>query len=212
MYLSLQDIEALPRIKRLNIINSVTGIKPANLIATKSESGQTNVAIFSSVVHLGSNPALVGFVFRPQDETPRDTYINIQATSFYTINQVPTNLIEKAHYTSAKFSTEISEFDRCGFQEEYLFNFPAPFVKGCQLKMGLEMVEEIPITVNRTILMIGRILHLQFPDSMMDDEGNLNLEVINTAGISGVNSYYELNRIGQFPYAHVKDVPYYKTT
>ena len=34
MYLSKQDIEKLPRINRLNMINSVVGIKPANLIGT----------------------------------------------------------------------------------------------------------------------------------------------------------------------------------
>ena len=80
MYLSLNDIKALPRVKRLNIINAATGIKPANLIASKSKDGQSNVAIFSSVVHLGSDPALLGFFFRPQYEKPRDTYLNIRST------------------------------------------------------------------------------------------------------------------------------------
>ncbi len=207
MYLSQKDIEGLPKIQRLNIINSATGIKPANLIATKSSEGQSNVAIFSSVVHLGSAPALIGFIFRPQHEKPRDTYLNIKSSGLYTINQVPTSKVEQAHFTSAKFPKEISEFSRCGFEEEYLFDFPVPFVKESALKMGLELVEELPIKSNNTILMIGKVLHLQFPDEMMADDGSLNLSHIQTAGISGVNTYYELNRMAQFPYAHVKDVP-----
>lgn len=207
MYLSENDIEELPRIKRLNIINSATGIKPANLIATKSKNGIANLGIFSSVVHLGSNPALIGFVFRPQIENPRDTYVNIRETGLYTINQIPIQEVEKAHYTSAKYPPEVSEFQRCGFNEEYLHDFHAPFVKESFLKIGMEMLEEIPISVNNTALLIGKIKHLQFPDAMMDDEGHLNLEDFDTAGISGLNSYYTLSKKNQFPYAHLDDVP-----
>ena len=207
MYLSLEDIESLSRIKRLNIINSVTGIKPANLIATKSIDGQPNVGIFSSVVHLGSDPALLGFFFRPQHEKPRDTYLNIRSTKYYTINQIPTRWVRNAHFTSAKFPHKVSEFHRCGFTEEYLLDFHAPFVKESYLKIGLEMVEEISIPANNTALMVGKIVHLHFPDKMMDSEGNLNLEAIETAGISGVNTYYKVSKIEQFPYAHLESIP-----
>ena len=89
MKLSRQDIQDLERRKRLNIINSVTGIKPANLIGTVSDSGQENLAIFSSVVHLGSDPAVLGFITRPTGEVHRHTYENLKENGFYTINQVP---------------------------------------------------------------------------------------------------------------------------
>ncbi|MDX1629845.1 MAG: flavin reductase [Fulvivirga sp.] len=207
MYLSRKDIEALPRIRRLNIINSITGIKPANLIGTKSANGRSNVAIFSSVVHLGSDPALVGFVLRPQHERKTDTYRNIKSTGVYTINHVASGYVKNAHFTSAKFSEDISEFDRCGLHEESLFDFHAPFLKESKIKMGLQLQQEIPITINRTILMVGQILHLQCPDHAVDEAGNLDLESADTAGISGVNTYYSLNKANQFPYAHVKDVP-----
>jgi hypothetical protein len=41
----------LEKVERLNLINC-TGYKSANLIATKSEDGAVNVAIFSSITHL----------------------------------------------------------------------------------------------------------------------------------------------------------------
>jgi flavin reductase (DIM6/NTAB) family NADH-FMN oxidoreductase RutF len=169
------------------------------------------VAIFSSVVHLGSNPALIGFFFRPQHENPKDTYLNIKSSGFYTINQVHTRFTENAHFTSAKFPKDVSEFERCGLKEEYLFGFYAPFVKESHLKMGLEMIEEIPIRANDTILIVGKILHLQFPDHVMDQGGNLDLESMESVGISGVNTYYTLRKNNQFPYAHVEDVPNFRT-
>ena len=65
MHITQKGLVELNRIDRLNLINSLSGIKPANLIGTINEDGTENLAIFSSVVHLGSNPALFGFVLRP---------------------------------------------------------------------------------------------------------------------------------------------------
>jgi flavin reductase (DIM6/NTAB) family NADH-FMN oxidoreductase RutF len=59
------EIEKMGRIERLNLVNSCTGYKSANLIATISNEGKTNVAVFSSITHLGSDPALIGFILRP---------------------------------------------------------------------------------------------------------------------------------------------------
>ena len=64
-HFSKQNILDLEKVKRLNIINSITGIKPANLIGSIDDNNEnTNLAIFSSVVHLGSHPALLGFIPR----------------------------------------------------------------------------------------------------------------------------------------------------
>ena len=76
-HFNLEDIKAFSKIYRLNMINSVTGYKSANMIGTKSNSGRENVAIFSSITHLGSDPALLHFTLRP-NTVPRDTYKNIK--------------------------------------------------------------------------------------------------------------------------------------
>ncbi|NQZ76101.1 MAG: flavin reductase family protein [Ekhidna sp.] len=207
MHLTKEDIHNLERIKRLNIINSVSGIKPANLIGTKSKDGQTNLAIFSSVVHLGSNPALLGFVMRPTDDVPRHTYENIKETGLYTINHVPVSIADKAHFTSAKIDREVSEFDRCGLNEEYLEDFSAPFVKECFLKMGMKLVDEMPIQINGTILVIGEIQHLLIPDNAVNEKGYIDLSLYNTAGISGLNNYYSLKTESSFPYARAEEIP-----
>lgn len=207
MYLTKEQIENTDRIRRLNIINSISGIKPANLIATKSNDGFPNLGIFSSVVHLGSDPALLGFILRPQHEKPRDTYINIKENGFYTINHIHKNYVERAHFTSAKFSKEESEFETCELTEEYLYDFHAPFVKESPLKIGMKFLEEILIERNKTILVIGEIQHLTVPDESVDDQGQIDLASLETAGISGVNTYYELTKLNQFPYARKGEIP-----
>ncbi len=76
------EIEKMGRIERLNLVNSCTGYKSANLIASISNDGKTNVAIFSSVTHLGSDPALIGFILRPTT-VPRNTYKNIKEYGYF---------------------------------------------------------------------------------------------------------------------------------
>jgi len=129
MHITRKDIDALNKIKRLNLINSITGIKPANLIGTADSLGTSNLAIFSSIVHIGSNPPLLGMIVRPTGEVARHTYANILDRGYYTINHVPNHMTEQAHQTSAKYDKEVSEFDACGFTEEYIDGFVAPFVK-----------------------------------------------------------------------------------
>ncbi len=200
------DIEQLDRITRLKIINSVTGIKPANLIGTIDNKGQTNLAIFSSVVHLGSHPALLGFVSRPRTAEVGHTYRNIQENGVYTINHIHPEFIKNAHYTSAKFDTSISEFERCNLSEENIKDFKAPFVKESIFKMGMRFKEALDIKQNGTVLIIGEIEHLILPDTAIVDN-DIDLEATNSVGISGLNSYYSLSKIEKYPYVRVNEVP-----
>ena len=203
-------ITQLERIYRLNLINSITGIKPANLIGSISASGTTNLAIFSSVVHLGSDPALLGMMLRPVGAIRRDTYENIRETGVYTINHVTPSIIERAHYTSAKFPSEISEFDACDLTEEYLSGFAAPFVAESPIKIGMKFEEEIPIKLNGTSLLVGSIQLISAPDAA-NENGHLDLERSQAVGISGLNSYYTLQKKAQFPYAKAKQTPEFRS-
>lgn len=207
MHLSKEDLQKTERIKRLNIINSVSGIKPANLIGTVSNEGQSNLAIFSSVIHLGSNPALLGFISRPDTEEQRHTLENILETRYYTINHVHESFVQNAHYTSAKFEKEQSEFEHCGLTEEYLFDFKAPFVAESRLKLGMQFLESLPIKANDTIMIIGEIQHIIFPDAALSKEGYIDFGILESAGLTGLNHYYRMEKIASYPFARVGELP-----
>jgi flavin reductase (DIM6/NTAB) family NADH-FMN oxidoreductase RutF len=159
---------------------------------------------------LGSNPALLGFVLRPQHEVRRDTYDNILATGYYTINHIHPDFIANAHYTSAKFSKQDSEFEKCQLTEEYLYDFSVPFVKESRVKIGMKLEDMLPIKMNKCVMVIGSIQHLWIDDVAVEEDGQVNLELLNDVGIGGLNSYYKLERIGQFPYARVNELPDFK--
>ena len=138
-HFNTNDIQGFSKLYRLNLINSITGYKSANMIGTKSNSGQENVAIFSSITHLGSNPALLHFTLRP-NTVPRDTYKNIKENYFFTVNHVSLGQIEQAHHTSAKYDENISEFDQTQLESEYRLDWHAPFVKSSPI--GLMSVSQ----------------------------------------------------------------------
>lgn len=198
MHLNSNQIQALSLKERIHLINSITGIKPANLIATTDTQGQSNVAVFSSVVHLGSDPALIGFILRPPGDVPRHTYENIMETGCYTINHIHPEFAHQAHLTSYKFAKTESEFTECELHQEYLDGFIAPFVKESNIKYGLQFVEEVTIKHNNTRLMIGEIKEIILNVNPKTPDGGLDLEQTQSVGISGLNSYYEFKRIDTF--------------
>lgn len=204
MHFTKEDINSLDRIKKLNLINSITGIKPANLIGTIDSNNNSNLAIFSSIVHLGSNPPIIGMITRPTGEVPRHTYNNILKSKYYTINHIPNNMTQNAHQTSAKYDEGISEFETCSFSEEYIDGFIAPYVKESNIKIGMKYIQSIPIEINGTILCIGEIQHIILPENCLSDEGYINLEASLSTGISGLNSYYKLSFQDSYGYARVK--------
>lgn len=207
MHISRTDLDEENRIRRLNLVNSIQGIKPANLIGTVSEDGQSNLAVFSSVVHIGSNPPLIGFILRPSGEVRRHTYENILETGEYTINTLPSAFAKQGHYTSAKFESDISEFDAVGLTEEFLAGGKAPFVQESRLKYSLRFCEEILIPRNGTSLVIGEVQDVFVDEAAVAENGFIDLAALDCAGISGLNSYYRLEKVGDFPYARPGELP-----
>ncbi|GAB2468242.1 flavin oxidoreductase [Hymenobacter qilianensis] len=201
-----QDIEAMEKIFRLNLINSITGYKPANLVGTAAPDGRTNLAMYSSVVHLGSNPPYIGIFTRPTS-VARHTYDNIKTSGCYTINHVHADFTAAAHYTSAPFPEDESEFEKCGLGAEFLDGFPAPYVRESQIKMGLRLVEEIPIKATGTTLLVGKIEQIYLPVDLLAADGTLNLGEAGTACVSGLDTYHTAQEIGAYAYARVGEGP-----
>ncbi len=201
MVLSHSEIESLDKQYRINLINGIAGFKSANLIGTVNIEGITNLAIFSSVIHLGSNPALIGFITRPA-ENDRHTYRNIISTGVYTINSITEQLIERAHQTSARFPEGISEFDTCEIKTEHIEGFSAPFVHESPVKFACSLVDDIEIKSNATRMIIGKVEALIVADEIVGSDGYLHLAKAGIVAISSLDGYH-ITDLGQ-RYAYAK--------
>jgi flavin reductase (DIM6/NTAB) family NADH-FMN oxidoreductase RutF len=209
--ISKETISQMDKIKKLNLINSCTGFKSANLIATKSIEGNTNVAIFSSVTHLGSSPSLIGFIVRPTT-TPRDTYKNIMETGYFTVNHITVDMIADAHHTSANYESGISEFDKTNLDEEYKEGINIPFVKGSPVQLYCKFVNEYNIKENGTIHIIASIESVFYNEALEHKDGWLQLDLGNIVALNGTDGYFLPKLIDRFQQAqqNVPTKPFWK--
>jgi len=203
MHYTRDQINDLEKIKKINLINSCSGYKSANLIGTISKEGITNVAVFSSVTHIGSNPPTLGFILRPTT-VPRDTYKNILESGVFTINHIFENIIEDAHHTSAKYEEVISEFDITGLEDEYYNDCIAPFVKGSPVQMEMKFIEEYHIKSNNVIHIIAEIKNLYVKDDILKEDGFLDLAKGKVAAINGLDAYAIADNNTRFNYQRPK--------
>ena len=199
-HLSIDTVKTWERFYRANFINCLSGFKSANLIGTVNKDGQPNLAVFSSVVHLGSDPALIGFINRPLAAAPH-TIHNIEETGVYTINHIHPSFVEKAHQTSAKYPVEINEFEAVGLQEEFKDGIIAPFVAASLIKYALKLVEIVPIKHNNTFLVIGAITDVLIDEDFIKTDGFIAIDDAGSMACLGVDSYYTTQRIGRYGYA-----------
>jgi flavin reductase (DIM6/NTAB) family NADH-FMN oxidoreductase RutF len=198
-----EEIHRLNQIKRINLINSCSGYKSANLIGSISKEGITNVAVFSSVTHLGSNPPTLGFILRPTT-VPRNTYKNIKDTGIFTINHIYEDILTDAHHTSAKYPEEISEFDVTNLESEYHDNCIAPFVKGSPVQLSMKYIEEYYIKSNDVLHIIAQIQDIYIDDEILQDDGFVDLSKGKVAAINGLDSYAVAKSNTRFEYQRPK--------
>ncbi len=203
-HFSKENIDALAIRYKNNLINSISGYKSANLIGTKSPAGNTNLAIFNSVVHLGSNPALLGFILRPTT-VPRHSYQNMKDTGVFTINHIHKNQIEDAHHTSAKYPENSSEFDQTNLKEEYKADWFAPFVEGAPVQIACRYVNDYLIKENDTLLVVGAVEHLFVQDEMLLEDGYVQLDKGEVVTVNGIDGYALPQLLSRFPYARPKE-------
>ena len=194
------EIEAMDRKQRLKLVNALPGFKSANLVGTQSRDGSDNLAVFSSCIHIGSNPALLGLIFRP-DVVPRHTLANIRETGAYTINAIGDSFFEQAHRTSLKYEADESEFECVGLTPQIIEGHHAPCVRESALKMCLSLCDEIPVPANGTTLVVGAIEHVVLDQSEAQfDDGGLDLERLGITAIGGIDQYYAPRFLKQMPY------------
>lgn len=203
-YYDQKYIANLEHLFRINLINSSSGFKSANLIGTKSSEGISNLAVFSSVIHLGSKPPLLGFIVRPTT-VPRNTYENLKETRSYTINHVHEEIIDQAHHCSAKYDASISEFSVTGLQEAYDHACYAPFVKGAPVQLHMEYKEEHHFKINGTIMIIGEVMGMYVKEELLKEDGFIDLSLGKVAAINGLDGYTIPNLKTRLPYQRPLD-------
>jgi flavin reductase (DIM6/NTAB) family NADH-FMN oxidoreductase RutF len=207
---TINDILLFEQRYRTTFINSLGGFKSLALIGTRNKEGNSNLAVFNSLFHIGANPPLFGFIIRP-DSVERHTFSNILETGEFTVNHINETIYEQAHQTSARYPKIISEFEATHLTEEHVAGYYAPFVKESQVKIGASFVQKIEIQENGTIMIIAKIKYVSIPDKCLGTDGFIDIEQAGSITGSGLDSYHRTQKIARLPYVKV-NLPYTELT
>ncbi len=199
-YFNITDILGMEKSFRTTFMNSIAGFKSLQMVGTVNEDGKTNLSLFNSIFHVGANPPYLGMVVRP-DGNEHETISNIMRTKVYTLNNVLEKDYLAAHQTSARYLAGVSEFAECGFSEEYISNFKAPFVKESNVKIGLEFKEILPFSLHQTKIVIGEVTHVLLEGDLISEDGFVDLNKAHSLTVAGLDAYYSTNFIGRLMYA-----------
>ena len=200
MHLTLDQLSTRDRAFRRNFFNTLPGPRGVHLIGTKGHRGTENLGVFSSVVHLGASPALLGFHLRPLT-VPRHTYHHLRAQGWFTLNTLHPDILEQAHQTSANYSLENSEFAATGLMSEYSAVCKAPYVKEARVKIGLTFEEEHHIAANGTLFIVGRVQEVFVPEQVVAEDGHIDHERLSTLTVVGLDTYFRPGPATRLPYA-----------
>lgn len=201
MIFEASDIDSMEKLQRVQFATTLPGPKPICLVGTRSLGGVSNLAPFSSVTHLGSNPILIGMVTRP-DTVERHTLRNIIETESWTLNHVTHPIVEQAHQCSARYPTGVSEFSATGLTELNHSGIVAPFVEESPIRFALSLEEIIDIPSNGTKLIVGRVTFVEIPDESYSPDGTIKLT--NTLASTALDTYFSIREHARFPYAKLK--------
>ena len=208
MQIDKNTLLALEQRYRANLINCLSGFKPTVLVGSQDLDGNTNLAMFTNVLHVGANPALLGLLVRPAPAgTERHTLENIVATSDFTINHVTASMLPAAHQTSARFPRHISEFTATGMTPEWFEGCEAPYVAEAPVKIGLRLVEHQTLSINNTTLVIGEVLAIYLPAEIVREDGSVDLAREHITASCGLDSYHTTTSGNRYRYAKPDTTP-----
>ncbi len=200
MHLLLDDILAQDAMYRRHFMNTLPGPRGVHLLGTKGHRGLENVAVFSSVVHIGATPPLLGFIMRPLT-VPRQTYHHMLATGDFTLNTIHADFLEQAHQTSANYPLGVSEFSATGLTPFYTEHCKAPYAEESKVKIGLTLAEQHEIKSNGTLFLVGKVIEVIVEDEAVLDSGHVDHARLRPVTVAGLDTYYEIGKEHRLDYA-----------
>ena len=175
-------------------------------VGTINNLGTTNLAVFNSLVHIGANPPMAAIIIRP-DSVDRHTLQNIRSSGCFTVNNVLASFYQQAHQTSGRYANDISEFDATGLTPLFREGFMAPFVKESTLQLTFQLVQEVPIVINGTIMVIGALQSAHLPEAIVASDGFVDHLAAGSVHVAGVDAYYDSTPLARLTYAKPNTEP-----
>jgi flavin reductase (DIM6/NTAB) family NADH-FMN oxidoreductase RutF len=173
--------------------------RPIGWISTVNDDGQPNLAPFSFFNAVCANPPTVLFCpgVRATDREPKDTLLNIKATSEFVVNIVTEALAEAMNRTATELPSDVNEFEFANLTIAPSQAVRPPRVAESPIHFECKMTHVIDIFdgPGGGSVVIGRVHHVHVDDSVLIDGDKIDLAKLQPIG-----------RLAGTSYCHVKDI------
>lgn len=187
------DPASLPVPKLHGYLLGAVGPRPIALASTVDAAGNTNLAPFSFFNVFSANPPIMIFspARRGRDNTTKHTYHNAKGVAEVVINIVSYDMVEQCSLASTEYPEGVSEFDKAGFTP-----LPSQKVKPMrvaeapvQFECVVKDVIELGTEGGAGNLVICEVVMMHIHPSVLDENGSIDQQKIDTVGRMGGNYY-----------------------
>lgn len=169
------------------------GPRPIALASTIDKSGRPNLAPFSFFNIFSANPPILIFspARRGRDNTTKHTYHNVKNLKEVVINVVNYDMVQQTSLASTEYDEGVNEFEKSG-----LTALPSDLVKPfrvaespAQFECRVNEVVELGAEGGAGNLVICEIVKVHINPAVLNPEGMIDQEKIDTVGRMGGNYY-----------------------
>jgi flavin reductase (DIM6/NTAB) family NADH-FMN oxidoreductase RutF len=200
--ISAEELKTFDSVFRRNLMNTLTGPKPAWIMGTVNPAGLANFGLFSNVVHVGASPPSLGVLFRPLT-VPRHSYENTFREGFAGFSLVDENNLEVAHQLSAPYDADGSELALDGLNWEQDEETGVPLLKDAAIRLILSPAEQHSVQLNDTVFVVFNILRIEVNQDLPGEDGMIDLTRANSVACLGLDAYMRVSPYKRYWYAKV---------
>jgi len=193
-------VAALESVFRRNLLNTLSGPKPAWVMGTNNPDGTANFGLFSNVVHVGANPPAIGILFRPLT-VPRHSFENVFRLGAASFNLVTQDNVGAAHQLSASYPADGTELLESGVQWENDESTGLPVLKDSPVRLILEPEERHEIALNETVFVVFRIRSFEITSMLIGEDGMVDMSNAQAVSCLGLDAYLSVAPLKRFWYA-----------
>ena len=169
--------------------------RPIALVSTISADGTHNLAPFSFYNMVSANPPVV--VFSPslrRDKSRKHTLVNIGAMAQFVIATVTPDICEQMTHCAADLPEADSEFEFSGLTPAPATHVKAPLVKEARANIECKLRQMVKLgdQPGAGTVIFGDILAIHVDDDVLDAEGLVDIQKLQTVGRLGGNWYADV--------------------
>ncbi|MDZ8117502.1 flavin reductase family protein [Pontiella agarivorans] len=172
------------------ILSSLVTPRPIALVTTINKTGAVNAAPFSFFNLMGARPPIC--VFAPgnrDEETPKDTVLNIRENNQFVVNLVDEDIAEAMNACAASVPYGEDELKLSGLNPAESSAVQPPRISEAPASLECEAYDTLEIGNNRMV--IGLIKRVHVRDEIYDAEAQrINAEHLKTIGRMAAPHWY----------------------